>query len=227
MPRAIAQPKPATTRRHQKPAVNIAAQIEELLRIRREADDTVAFLVDLLDEKEGDADLEEEPDIEEGGDDEWSLGWTDSASWQFGPLRQHGYGWYRDSRDLEEEDDGREDGGDNEPSLGSFNIMLGRVVIEGSASWPEQTVMVDPGIDQCDWVGMDDRDGEAEFDGREPDVDDEDGHDHEGCYYEDGIADHHALDDPTLSFQPVGIFDGSGRRVARQQLAWLEARVVS
>jgi hypothetical protein len=45
-------------------------QIEELLRIRSEADETALFLIGLLDDRDADPDLEEEPDREDGGDDE-------------------------------------------------------------------------------------------------------------------------------------------------------------
>ena len=132
--------------RHQKPAANIAAQIEELLRIRREAEDTVAFLIDILDERDGDPDEE------------------------------------TDNPDLE-------DGGDHEPSLGSPNVRLGRVMVDGTPLWPEQEQRIDPGFDQSGWSTLSGcADLEEEHDGREPDVDDEDGHDQEGCLYEDGIA---------------------------------------
>src|SRR4051812_16589987 len=92
-----------TTRaaRRRRPATAIAAQIEHLLHIREEAENASAFLIDSLDEAEGDAD--EEP----------ALGWAIPSEWR----GQLGRAWLGRRDDLEDED-GREDGGDDEASLG-------------------------------------------------------------------------------------------------------------
>jgi hypothetical protein len=73
--------------------LSIGREIEELLRIRREADATAARLIDLLDLHELD------PDLEDGGDPEPTLGWAGAEC----------NGRYRDEPQQD---------GEREPSLG-------------------------------------------------------------------------------------------------------------
>ena len=64
------------------------------------------------------------------------------------------------------EDD--EEGGDEEPSLGSYNVIPGRSMVDGDALWPGQSQVVDSGMDQGDWSAGGTDDGEAAHDGLEP-----------------------------------------------------------
>ncbi|MFO1126393.1 MAG: hypothetical protein U1E25_14690 [Methylocystis sp.] len=91
---------------------------------RRRIAAAVDALVALLDEIDGDPDLEEDDPLEDvepledGGDDEPSLGAPGAA---FLPSQSH---WSQGAGDdLEDEHDGREPGDDDEPSLGSLNSV--------------------------------------------------------------------------------------------------------
>ena len=77
-------------------------QIDELLRIRDQADETAAFLISVLDARS------EDPDLEDNGDEEPSLGWTKTG---------HLGGWAGFYNCDLEEGDPLEDDGDLEPYL--------------------------------------------------------------------------------------------------------------
>lgn len=69
---------------------------------------TIERLIDMLDA------MEQDPDLEAGGDDEPSLGWCGHSERQYG---------VRDGRELDTSDD--EDGGDLEPTLGTNEMRNG------------------------------------------------------------------------------------------------------
>jgi hypothetical protein len=73
--------------------------------MRKRLEATIESLIALMDEIAGD------PDLEETGDDEESLGWTERGP---GSLGSDG----GDDREADDSDD--EDGGDSEPTLGSI-----------------------------------------------------------------------------------------------------------
>ncbi|MCB1494962.1 MAG: hypothetical protein KDJ86_04180 [Bauldia sp.] len=62
------------TRRQSRRNAQQSGTIEELLRIRREAGDTAAIPIGLLDDHDVD------PDLEDGGDDEPLPGWTTTVN---------------------------------------------------------------------------------------------------------------------------------------------------
>jgi hypothetical protein len=78
----------------------------------------ISLLIDLLDQIDGDSDIEPDPDLEDGSDDEPSLGW--SAGFMPELQRQEGRGFYMNAdggHDLEDEHDGREPSEDPEPDV--------------------------------------------------------------------------------------------------------------
>ena len=84
--------------------------------------------------------------------------------------------------------------GVGEPSLGWQNPYPGSMAVDGSALWPEQVWVRNPGFDQShlDGVGGSEPDLEGEFDGREDGADDEnDRADYEEA--DNGVADLDAL----------------------------------
>lgn len=121
--------------------------------LRRRIEATIEHLVSLLDAYDGDEDLED------GGDDEASLGWTERGpdSCLLAPY---------DDREMEDEND--EDGGDYEPSLGAPErhpksweyAPLGVVSRE---RWPQHRVQEKS---QEDWAigSNDEREVEDEYD---------------------------------------------------------------
>jgi hypothetical protein len=75
-------------------------------------------LIDLLDKIDDDTDLEPDPDLEDGADEEPSLGWSIGFTPEF--QRQAGRGFYMNAdggQDLEDEHDGREPEDDSEPDV--------------------------------------------------------------------------------------------------------------
>jgi len=72
----------------------------------------------------------------------------------------------------------------------------GRCLVDGSWSWPGQTVVINSHMDQSHWVSMGDADLDDEFAGYEPDADDEDGGDAEADPAEFGFGDYDAISDP-------------------------------
>lgn len=95
--------------------LTIGREIDKLLAIRRQADDLAAHLIGMLDMADGDPDLDENGDEQDSdAESEPSLGWNNNA------VKQDGVYWRgSDSAlgvDLEDEHDGRENGGDTEPN---------------------------------------------------------------------------------------------------------------
>jgi hypothetical protein len=86
--------------------------------MRRLIEDTVESLLLLLDEIDGDADIEEDDPPEDAGDAEASLGAP-----EVGYLRSQTRWAQGRGDDLEDEHDGREPDVDDEPSLGSASIQ--------------------------------------------------------------------------------------------------------
>jgi hypothetical protein len=85
---------------------------------RRQIEQHIDSLIDLLDQIDGDSDIEPDPDLEDGSDDEPSLGW--SAGFMPELQRQEGRGFYMNEnrgQDLEDEHDGREPSEDPEPDV--------------------------------------------------------------------------------------------------------------
>lgn len=90
----------------------------DLLRLRRQVEDQIEYLIALLDDLDGDPLFQEDGDEDADTDDEPSLGWRHTMN----QARLGGAG--SDGLDLEEDHDGREpeedqDTGDDEPWLGS------------------------------------------------------------------------------------------------------------
>jgi hypothetical protein len=133
------------------------------------------------------------------------------------------------SSDLEgDAHEDHEEGGDMEPSLGWVNVQPGRRMSQGDNIWSRyQTPVIDEGMDQ-DGIASgpgDTNDLEDAHDGREPDVDDEDGHDAEYCTADElGVADFDAMNAEDMIFSATGDWDGSGQRIARRLLNELEER---
>lgn len=86
--------------------------------MRKQIEATIEHLLSVLDQFDGDENLEEDDPAEEGGDTEPSLGWADmQARYDFygvGDRHHVGLGY---DRELDTVDD--EDGGETEPSLGA------------------------------------------------------------------------------------------------------------
>jgi hypothetical protein len=129
-------------------------------------------LLDLLDRLDGDPDLEDGHDAEPTEDPEPSIGWTEMLD-QAGRQR---FGYPTGSGDdLEAEHDGREpdvdreDDGDAEPSLGSYNVSIGRVMVDDFDWLHRQGQDIDPGMDQRSWSMGGTDDLEVESDSLEPD----------------------------------------------------------
>ena len=167
-----------------RPLPGVSRKIRKLLLARQEVAETIERLIAILDQIDGEADLEPAGDEEEDGTEgEPSLGWTtteasygvkplawsvdaelddadaepslaapESVSTSLGPSYPDRYSvgprrtsegrqthWAAgDSQDLEGdplEDD--EAGGDDEPSLGWQHVIPGRVMVDGSAAWPD------------------------------------------------------------------------------------------
>jgi hypothetical protein len=139
--------------------------------MRKRLEATVESLIALLDEIAGD------PDLEEAGDEEPSLGWPErgpAALWKDVP---------QDDREADDSDD--EDGADAEPSLGSIGSGSAAVSQEWwaagagdereedddreySMGWPErcgQGAIVGIDMHPCDFDGDGDEAGSLEFTG--------------------------------------------------------------
>ena len=107
-----------------------------------------------------------------------SLGWTGTVNQASRNRLGDGEDFEKDDSDREESDEG-EDAGDFEPSLGSYNVIPGRSMADGSAPWPAQVQVMDSEFDQSGWAFGGTDDLEDEHDGRADDADDEDGGDRE------------------------------------------------
>lgn len=88
---------------------------------RRDVEAQIALLIDLLDQFDGDTDIEPDSDLEDGADNEPSLGFSTGG---FAPefQRQEGQRFYINAdggQDMEDEHDGREPGEDAEPDVDS------------------------------------------------------------------------------------------------------------
>jgi hypothetical protein len=100
------------------PQAHLPAADTGLPITREQVEAKIALLIDLLDTLDGDPDLEPDSDIEDGADDEPSLGWTAGFRPEF--ERQEGRGFYMNAdggRELEDEHCGREPGEDAEPDV--------------------------------------------------------------------------------------------------------------
>jgi hypothetical protein len=134
--------------------------IAALRRLRSEAEAEVERLLVLLDALDGEVDLEDQADDEDDGATEPSLASPESAPADQGRyVDTNGGGrfsnslsqvsWARgNTSELEGDpsvDD--EDGGDDEPSLGSYEVVPGVVMVDGNAIWPEQRQVRDSSFD--------------------------------------------------------------------------------
>jgi hypothetical protein len=185
----------------------------------------------------------DQSDDEPGADEEPLLGAPESVNTYSGPSYDswtpEGIRRSREGRqthwangnpsDLEgDANEDHEEGGDEEPSLGWVNPQPGRCMSQGDSIWSRyQTPIIDEGIDQDGIAsgcgGTDDL--EDAHEGREPDVDDEDGHDAEYCTADElGVADFDAMNAEDMIFSATGDWDGSGQRIARRLLNELEER---
>lgn len=89
-----------------------------ITHLRKEAAAAIDRLIAFLDETESDPDLEPDLDLEDGADDEPSLGWNAGSEYQ----RQEGRRFYINAdggQDLEDEHCGREPEDDSEPDVDS------------------------------------------------------------------------------------------------------------
>jgi hypothetical protein len=165
-----------------------ANPIKALRILRYEAAKEIERLITFLDALGGDPDLEDGGDAEptlgwpasgrafgtEDGELEPSLGWTGIINQSSRNRLGYGEDYEQDDADKEEGDEG-EEAGDLEPSLGWETAFPGRMMVDGSASLPAQFQVMDPGFDQTSLSGFgSDIDIEGEHDGREPNGDEQD-----------------------------------------------------
>lgn len=207
-----APPAPEIRNDSRIPALSIRAAIEDLLRIRDEAADMAAWLIDEIDEIDG-GDLDAEPIAEREPDDdeEPSLGSVLCIDERgYGPDVGHS-GNHRSQAhwaagaadDLEDEHDGREpDEADQEPSLA---IPEGGQWPSGGDKDAEEELTSTP-REEADGRYAQTRTGNRSA---EDDTDPEHEHD---------VADWDAMSDPTLGLDLRASFDGSGTRVAQRLL---------
>jgi hypothetical protein len=147
-------------------AKTIGKQIEKLLRIRREADETAQFLIGILDDEEPDPDLEPTfgylppgciDEGEPGHDEEPTLGWT--ATLNQTDRNRLGDSWLVD--------------GECEPTLGAPETVT-TPVGPSYDGWTPGGIRRDRMGSQAHWAAGNRQDLEGD-----PKEDDEDGHDKE------------------------------------------------
>jgi hypothetical protein len=104
---------------------------------RQDVEAQITLLIDLLDTLDTDPDLEPDQDLEDGADDEPSLGWTAGFPPEF--QRQEGRAFYMNAnggQDLEDEHDGCEPEDDSEPDVdGEYSLGWGTGDVQEGGTW--------------------------------------------------------------------------------------------
>jgi hypothetical protein len=166
--RYVTEPPPRLWRSRPRTIVpgSIGREIEELLRIRREADAKALRLIRLINLHDVDPDLEPEEDESDLDPDAEPDRLVDDHQ----PDCRRVLRGPRTEYDAEADDADDEDAGNDEPSLGAPEAFPGRMVIDGGAIWPEQTQIRNPGLDQSNWAKSGTQDPKDQHDGRESDA---------------------------------------------------------
>jgi len=154
-------------------AKSSAPDLARLARLRAAAEAAIEQLLALLDDLDGDPDLEPSLGSLENHPSDHRVPnfWGELVGHFTGTTREGSQLCWSEEADggddAEDEHDGCEDGGDDEPSLGSIPPSPGRVFVDGNAMWPDQVAVIDGGFDQEHWALGSSDDCEGEHDGRE------------------------------------------------------------